>query len=122
MINSVTSSSPHLYAVGGGSAMPYVSYNPSNPMQGMLRINGTEMEVFDGSSWIKIYAGGASIGLNNSANEAVDWAIKKMSEEKEWLKLAENNKAVKIALENLEKAREQLNITANLAREYETTS
>ena len=119
MIKTVTSSSPHIYAAGS-STLPYVSYNPSNPAQGMLRLNGSDMEVFDGSSWMKIYLNNADVGLSGSANSAIDWAIKKMEEEKEWQKLAENNKAVKIALENLEEARRQLSITAKLAREYDT--
>lgn len=119
MLNRVTSSSPHMYAAGG-SSLPYVSYNPNNPMQGMLRINGSEFEVFDGSSWVKMYMSNADIGLNSSANAAIDWAIKKMAEEEEWRKLAESNQAVKIALDNLEKARQQVDITAKLAREYDT--
>jgi dipeptidase len=92
----------------------------SNPMQGMVRINGSEMEVFDGTAWIKIYMSDANVGLSGPANSAIDWAIQRMEEEKEWKKLAENNQAVKIALENLNKAREQLSITAKLAREYDT--
>jgi hypothetical protein len=36
--------------------------------------------------------------------------------------LANENQAVKIALENLNKARHQLDITAKLAREYEQTT
>ena len=122
MIRSVTSSSPHLYTAGGGSSFPYVSYNPSNPIQGMLRINGSDMEVFDGNSWIKMYMSNADVGLSGSANSAIDWAIKKMEQEKEWQQLAEKNQAVKIALDNLEQARRQLDITAKLAREYEQTS
>lgn len=124
MINSVTSSSQHLYTSGGGS-LPYVSvtYNGNNnPMHGMLRVNGSEMEVFDGSSWIKIYQGSANIGLNSSASAAIDWAIQKMEEEKSWKELAEKNQAVKIALDNLEQARQQVDIIAKLAREHETTS
>jgi hypothetical protein len=35
---------------GGNTALPYVGPNANNPMTGMLRINGTEMEVFNGSS------------------------------------------------------------------------
>jgi hypothetical protein len=45
-----------------------------------------------------------------------------MEKEQEWQKLAESNKAVKIALDNLEEARRQLSITAELAREYEQTT
>jgi hypothetical protein len=119
MIKSITSSSPHIY-VAGGSTLPYVPSNPSNPIQGMLRINNGDMEVFDGSSWIKMYMNTADVGLNSSANVAIDWAIKKMEEEKEWEKLASTNQAVKIALDNLEKAKQQVSITAKLARNYDT--
>ena len=45
-----------------------------------------------------------------------------MEEEKEWKALAEKNQAVKIALDNLEQARQQVDIIAKLAREYETTT
>jgi hypothetical protein len=119
MIKSITTSSPHLYGAGG-SSLPYVSHNPSNPIQGMLRINGSDMEVFDGTVWMKMYMNNADIGLSSVANSAIDWAIKKMTQEQEWQKLAESNTAVKIALDNLEEARRQLDITAKLAREYDT--
>jgi len=36
--------------------------------------------------------------------------------------LAKDNQAVKIALDNLEQARRQLDVTAKLARDYEKTS
>lgn len=123
MIGSITSSSQHIFAAGG-SSLPYVSSNMTNPMQGMLRLNGSEMEVFDGMTWLKIYPGSANVGMTGPANAAIDWAIKKMEEEKEWQKLAEKNQAVKIALDNLEQARQQVDIIAKLAREYdaETTS
>lgn len=124
MINSVTSSSPHLYAAGG-SSLPYVSmsYNGNNnPMQGMLRINGSEMEVYDGTAWMKIYQSTANVGMTGPASAAIDWAITKMEEEKEWKKLAETSEAVKIALDNLEQARQQVDVIAKLAREYEETT
>jgi hypothetical protein len=119
MIKSISSSSPHIYG-SGASSFPYISYNPTNPSQGSLRINGSDMEVFDGSGWQKIYMNNVDIGLSGVANSAIDWAIKKMTEEQEWQKLAESNKAVKIALDNLEQARQQLAVTAQLAREYDT--
>ena len=121
MIKNVISSSQHLFTTGG-SSMPYVGYNSSNPAQGMLRLNGSDMEVFDGSNWVKIYMNDATVGMTGVANSAIDWAIKKMDEERAWKELAEKNQAVKIALDNLDKARQQLDITAKLAREYEQTT
>lgn len=118
MINSITSSSQHVYAAGGAS-LPYVTYNSSNPAQGMLRINGSEMEVFDGNTWMKIYASSANVGLNSDAEQAISWVIKKMKQEKEWYELASSNEAVKIALDQLEQAKTRLELTALLAREHE---
>ena len=64
----------------------------------------------------------ASVGLNSDAESLLDWAREKRNEELAWKTLAKDNKAVKIALDNLEQAKQQLDITAKLAREYETTS
>lgn len=121
MINTINSSSKHIYAAGG-SSLPYISYNSNNPAQGCLRINGSEMEVFDGQSWMKIYPSSANVGLNTEAEAAIDWAVKRMKQEKEWYELATTNEAVRIALDQLEQARTRLELTAHLARDYEQTT
>jgi len=50
------------------------------------------------------------------------WARKKRDEESKWYALASSNEAVRIALDHLEQAKTRLELTAILAREYETTS
>ena len=107
---------------GGNTALPYVGPNIQNPMTGMIRINGTEMEVFNGSSWLQLATSYATVGLDQDVLDIVQWARKKRDEEIQWQSLAKDNKAVKIALDNLEQARQQLDITTKLARDYETTS
>ena len=107
---------------GGNTALPYVGPNANNPMTGMMRINGTEMEVFNGSSWLQLPSSYATVGLDQDTLDVVQWARKKRDEEMVWQSLAKDNKAVKIALDNLEQARQQLDITSKLAREHETTS
>jgi hypothetical protein len=107
---------------GGNTALPYVGPNTSNPMTGMLRINGTEMEVFNGSNWQMLSTSYATVGLDQDVLDLVQWARKKRDEEMKWQSLAKDNKAVKIALDNLEQARQQLDITAKIAREYEQTT
>lgn len=119
MIYSVTSSSPHLYATGGMS-LPYVSSDLSNPVQGMVRVNGSNMEVFNCSGWMTIQQDIASVGLTGEAESAISWAIERMKQEQHWAELAEKNAAVKIALGHFEQARQQLAVTAQLAREYDT--
>lgn len=105
--------------------MPYINMNA--PSSGMVRYNGNnqQLEVYDGSSnvWIQLYGKSADIQLSPIIQSTVDWAQKKIAEELEWEKLAKTNDAVKIALENMKKAREQLDITAKLVKEHnETTS
>ena len=105
--------------------MPYI--NMSAPSSGMMRYNGNNqcMEVYDGGSnvWLQLYGKNADIQLSPILQTTIDWAQRKMAEEAEWERLAKTNDAVKIALENVRKAREQLDITAKLVKEHnETTS
>jgi len=110
--------------VTGGSASTYVNGYSGSQGVGNMRYNTSNqnMEVFDGSSWITLNMGYAQVGLNNEAESLLDWARDKRNEELMWQSLAKDNKAVKIALDNLEQARQQLDITAKLAREYDTTT
>jgi hypothetical protein len=107
---------------GGNTALPYVGPNANNPMTGMLRINNTEIEVFNGNSWQQLSTSYATVTLDQDILDTIQWARKKRDEEMKWQSLAKDNKAVKIALDNLEQAKQQLDITTTLAREYETTS
>ena len=105
--------------------MPYI--NMSSPSSGMMRYNGNSqcIEVYDGGSnvWLQLYGKTADINISPMLQTVVDWAQKKMAEEAEWERLAKTNDAVKIALENVRKSREQLDITAKLVKEHnETTS
>jgi hypothetical protein len=109
---------------GNNPVFPYFNMNFDNPSCGAMRYNTTfqNMEVFDGSSWKQITSGAPIISLTVSAETAIAWATRKMDEEAEWKKLAKASPAVAIALENLNKAKEQLTVIAHLSREYETTS
>jgi hypothetical protein len=127
MITNITANNAGslLYVSTGGSSMPYI--NMSAPSSGMVRYNGNSqcMEVYDGNSnvWIQLYGKSVDINVNGEAVAAVEWAKKRMKEESEWEKLAVTNEAVKIALESMKKARQQLDITAKLVKEHnETTS
>jgi len=110
--------------VSGGTASTYVNGYSGALGIGTMRYNTSSqrMEVFDGSSWVQLNMGSVSVGLNGEAESLLDWAREKRNEELMWQSLAKENKAVKIALDNLEQARQQLDITAKLARDYETTS
>jgi hypothetical protein len=110
--------------VSGSGVSTYVNGYSGLQGVGNMRFNTTtqNMEVFDGNSWIQINMGIASVGLNGEAESLLDWAREKRNEELAWKTLAKDNQAVKIALDNLEQAKQQLDITAKLAREYEQTT
>lgn len=108
--------------VTGTSANTYVNGIYGAQGVGNMRYNTSSqyMEVFDGSAWVTLNMDYASVGLSGEAESLLDWARQKRDEELAWKSLAEKNQAVKIALDNLEQARRQLDITAKLAREYDT--
>jgi hypothetical protein len=82
--------------------MPYVAQNANNPMQGMLRISGNDLQVFDGSTWIHVGGGYPSVSLNGVAQAAVDWATKKQQEEQELAELCKQHPGVAEAYERLQ--------------------
>ena len=126
MIANITANGSNLLWVStGGSTMPYINMNA--PSSGMMRWNGNNnsIEVFDGSMnlWQQMYGKTADIQLSPQIQAVINWANLKMAEESEWEKLAKTNDAVKIALENMKKAKQQLDITAKLVKDHnETTS
>ena len=106
----------------GNTSVPYVNQNINNPMQGMIRINGSDMQVFDGSTWINLATSYATVGLVQETQNLLSWAKSKQRQEIEILEKAMKNEAVRIALENVKEAQDQLTIIAHLSREYETTN
>ena len=125
MITNITANGNSLlYVNTGGSTMPYINMNA--PSSGMVRYNGNtkNLEVFDGSSnvWLQMYGQNADIQLSPQVQAVVNWANQRMADELEWEKLAKTNDAVKIALENMKKAKQQLDITAKLVKEHNETT
>ena len=124
MIKSITPSGRYI-TVSGSNANTYVNGYSGAQGVGNMRYNTStqNMEVFDGNTWITLKMDYASVGLNGEAESLLDWARKKRDEELEWQNLAATSEAVKIALDNLEQAKQQLAITAHLAKDInETTS
>ena len=109
---------------GGNTALTYVAPNPNNPIQGMLRMNNSDLEVFTGAGWQVINASYATAELDTETIMLLEWARKKKREEEVLLSLPSDNPAVKIARENvnrvkqeLKRAEEQLKITEILSQD-----
>lgn len=75
MINNIISNTLFV-----SSNTPFCNVN-SNPFCGMIRLNGSDYEFFDGVTWNKMYTT-ATVDLSFQTQQAIDWAIRKMNEEK----------------------------------------
>ena len=121
MIKGVTSRSG-LVVSGGYATYPYVPQNSNNPIQGMLRLNGQDMQVFDGSTWITLALNHATVGLTADAERILNWAKVKMLEELEVERLAKENPTVNDLLEQVKEKQEQLKVVTTLLKSPETLS
>lgn len=87
--------------------LPYIDGVPTQSMDyhiGTVRYNGTHraLEAYDGYSWRIISNPNTTVGLSAEAEEAMEWAIKKMHEERQIQELAEKYPAIKDAKEKLD--------------------
>ena len=104
----------------GNTSLPYISPNANNPVQGMIRINGTEIEVFNGTGWQQISSSYATVTLDQDVVDVIQWARKKRNEEQELKKLSEENVAIKDLLEQVKEKQQQIQMVATLIRKEET--
>lgn len=113
---------------GGNTSLQYVNQNVSNPMQGMIRVWGTDMQVFEGTSWTNIQTSYATVELDTETKMLLEWAKTKKKDEEILLTLPSDHPSVKAAKQNLNKARlevkrleDQLKITEILVHEESTS-
>jgi hypothetical protein len=121
MIKGLTYSGRYLQVTGGSPMNPYIP--PGGQSAGMLRYN-TNMnivEVYDGQVWKEV-SSYASVSMTAEAELLLDWARKKRDEEVQLEALAKEHPAINIALDNLKKAKIQLDATIILSKEHDTTS
>ena len=94
----------------GNTSVPYVNQNHSNPMQGMIRIWGTDMQVFDGSAWMNMTTSYATVSLDQETQDLLMWAKAQRVMAMNRLTLAQNNPSLMKALEKLKKAEDDFEL------------
>ena len=104
---------------GGDTALPYVNPNPNNPMTGMLRINNTNIEVFNGSSWQMVNSSYATVSLDAETQDLLQWVRTQRTLELNRQTLLKNNPALEKAYEALKRAEENFDLLSTIAGEYE---
>jgi hypothetical protein len=95
---------------GGSVSYPYVPTNSNNPIQGMLRLNNQDMQVFDGSSWITVGASYASVDLDADTQTLLEWARDERARQNLRAERIRNNPALKKAYEAIQRAEENFDI------------
>jgi hypothetical protein len=102
----------------GNTALPYVGPNVNNPMTGMIRINNTELEVCNGTSWQIISSSYATVSLDQEILDVIQWARTQQTMAMNRLTLAQNNPALMKALEKLKKAEDDFELLSKFV-EYD---
>lgn len=100
---------------GGNASVPYVNMSSgsmANPMQGMMRINGTEIQVFDGSSWLNVNSSYATVELNGDYQSIIEWARVQRDKQAKREQLIKDNPALAKAHEAIMRAEANFDILA----------
>ena len=117
MIKGVAQSGRYTIVSAGNTSVPYINQNLNNPMQGIVRINGSDLQAFDGQNWIVMNSSYATVGLTPDAESLIDWARQKRDEEVATLKLAETNPTIKSLLDEMNKYKDQIEMIKILMKE-----
>ena len=94
----------------GSSSWPYISSNSNNPIHGMLRLNGSDLQVFDGSTWLNMSSSWASVELDADTHSLLEWARLERTKQKVMAERIEQNPALKKAYEAVVRAQENFDI------------
>jgi len=101
-----------LIVSGGDTSLPYISTNVNNPVQGMIRVNNTDLEVFNGTAWQSLPSSYATVSLDQDTQDLLQWARAQRTMAMNRLTLAQNNPALMKALEKLKKAQDDFELLA----------
>jgi hypothetical protein len=101
---------PGVIASGVSMNYPYIPMNANNPIQGMLRISGQDIQTFDGSGWITVAASYANVSLDSDSLELLQWARTQRQLEMNRKTLIENNPALQKAQEAIKRAEANFDI------------
>jgi hypothetical protein len=117
IVKSVTGNYQYVTVSSHSTAPPYM--DQSMPSAGQVRYNssGSRMEVYDGNGWSTL-GGDVSIDLSPNVRAIIDWAGRKMDEERSWKEMAEKNPAIQDAYNKFKQAEEQLKIVQALVKEH----
>jgi hypothetical protein len=95
---------------GGNVSLPYIGSNVANPIQGMIRINNTDFEVFNGTGWQSLPSSYATVSLEPEVQDLLTWARTQRTLEMNRKILIENNPALEKAYRAILRAEQNFDI------------
>jgi hypothetical protein len=101
---------PGVVVVGGNTTLPYVPQNSNNPIQGMIRVNNQDLEVFNGSTWTIMSTNYATVNLDPDTQDLLQWARAQRTMAMNRIELAQSNPALLKALEAIKRAEDNFEI------------
>lgn len=106
---------------GGNTSVPYINQNSSNSFQGIMRINGSDIQYHDNGVWNNLNTSYATVQLTGETETLLQWVREKKADEAERAHLAKTHPAVANALKVVKKAEEQLDLVVKLSKEHGET-
>jgi hypothetical protein len=94
----------------GNTSLPYISSNANNPIQGMIRINNTDLEVFNGTAWQSLPSSYATVSLDQDTQDLLQWARTQRQLELNRATLIANNPALENAYKAVLRAEQNFDI------------
>lgn len=119
MIKTVNGMGRYVMVNGGMPATTYINTSSGFMNVGDVRFNTNmqRLEVYDGNMWVELNSSHASIGLTTDAEYAIEWAIKKRSEELALEQKAKDNPAIADLLNQRKKIDEQIQVIEILTKD-----
>ena len=104
---------------GGDVSTPYISNNSSNPIQGMIRLWGSDFQVFDGNMWVQLASSYATVSLDQDTQDLLQWARTQRQLERDRTVLIENNPALEKAYKAILRAEQNFDILSKFVEDDE---
>jgi len=104
---------------GGNTSLPYIPPNANNPIQGMIRINNTDFEVFNGTGWQQLPSSYATVNLDQDSQDLLTWARTQRQLELNRATLIANNPAPEKAYKAVLRAEQNFDILAKFVEHDE---
>jgi len=117
MIKNITGG-PGVIVNGGNVSVQYINQNINNPMQGMIRVAGSDFQVFDGTGWQQLATGYPSVSLDVETQDLLQWARTQRQLDLNRATLIKNNPQLQKAYEAVKRAEANFDIMSKFV-EYD---